>query len=49
MSRLYGGIHFRSDNEDGLELGRKIGARAVARMRGDAAPQVMEPSAATVR
>jgi membrane-associated phospholipid phosphatase len=31
MSRLYGGIHFRSDNEQGLELGRGIGARALAR------------------
>jgi hypothetical protein len=25
MSRLYGGIHYRSDNEVGLELGRRIG------------------------
>ena len=25
MSRLYGGIHYRSDNEEGLRLGRKIG------------------------
>jgi membrane-associated phospholipid phosphatase len=31
ISRLYGGIHFRTDNEAGLELGRKIGARAFAR------------------
>ena len=31
MSRLYGGIHFRSDNEAGLALGRKIGALALAR------------------
>jgi hypothetical protein len=30
VSRLYGGIHFRSDNEAGLELGRRVGARAVA-------------------
>ena len=29
MSRLYAGIHFRHDNEDGLALGRKIGALAV--------------------
>ena len=29
MSRLYAGIHFRFDNEDGLALGRKIGALAV--------------------
>jgi hypothetical protein len=29
MSRLYGGIHFRSDNEVGLALGRRIGRVAV--------------------
>ena len=30
LSRLYGGIHFRSDNEAGAELGRKVGAAALA-------------------
>jgi hypothetical protein len=29
VSRLYGGIHFRSDNEAGLELGRRVGEVAV--------------------
>jgi hypothetical protein len=29
MSRLYGGIHFRSDNESGLTLGRRVGEVAV--------------------
>jgi PAP2 superfamily len=29
ISRLYGGIHFRSDNDVGLELGRRIGTAAV--------------------
>jgi hypothetical protein len=29
ISRLYGGIHFRSDNEVGLNLGRRIGQVAV--------------------
>ena len=29
VSRLYGGIHFRSDNEAGLELGRRVGAVAL--------------------
>jgi hypothetical protein len=29
FSRLYGGIHFRSDNDAGLELGRRVGAVAV--------------------
>ena len=33
MSRLYGGIHYRFDNDQGLALGRKIGALAVARLR----------------
>jgi hypothetical protein len=28
ISRLYGGIHFRSDNEAGLELGRHVGGVA---------------------
>jgi membrane-associated phospholipid phosphatase len=35
LSRLYGGIHWRVDNEVGLELGRKIGALAVARASAD--------------
>lgn len=29
VSRLYGGIHFQSDNEAGLELGWRVGAAAV--------------------
>jgi membrane-associated phospholipid phosphatase len=29
IARLYGGIHFRSDNDAGLELGRRVGAVAV--------------------
>ncbi len=35
VSRLYGGIHWRSDNEVGLEVGRAIGALAVARAQRD--------------
>lgn len=34
MSRLYGGIHFRHDNEEGTRVGAIIGARVVDRMRG---------------
>ena len=30
VSRLYGGIHFRSDNEAGLALGKKVAAAAIA-------------------
>ena len=33
MSRLYGGIHYRFDNEVGLALGRVVGRHAVARER----------------
>ena len=34
MSRLYGGIHFRSDNEEGLQLGRRVGRRVLERSLG---------------
>jgi membrane-associated phospholipid phosphatase len=33
VSRLYGGIHFRSDNEVGLTLGRKVAKAAISRYR----------------
>jgi membrane-associated phospholipid phosphatase len=49
MSRLYGGIHFTSDIESGLELGRKIGLRAIARSRDEPAAQSAAPSAASTR
>jgi hypothetical protein len=29
ISRLYGGIHYQSDNEVGLKLGRRVGQVAV--------------------
>jgi len=32
MSRLYGGIHLRSDNEEGLKLGLEVGRRAIERL-----------------
>lgn len=44
VSRLYGGIHFRSDNDQGLELGRRIGKRAVGQ-----AVESSTQSAATTR
>lgn len=31
MSRLYGAIHYRHDNEDGLALGRKVAAEVLRR------------------
>ena len=33
MSRLWAGIHFRHDNDQGLALGRQVGERVVRRMR----------------
>ena len=35
LSRLYGGIHFRSDNEEGLRLGRGVGRLVLGRLYGD--------------
>lgn len=37
MSRMYGGIHYRSDCNAGLEVGKKIGAIAVQRAITDGA------------
>ena len=37
LSRLYGGIHYRSDNEEGLRLGRRVGMLAVEKVLGGAA------------
>ena len=37
MSRLYGGIHYRSDCEIGLVTGKKVGDFAVARAKTDGA------------
>lgn len=36
-SRFQGGIHFRSDNEVGLEMGKKVGALIVRKVRTDGA------------
>ncbi|MFN5134880.1 MAG: vanadium-dependent haloperoxidase [Chitinophagaceae bacterium] len=33
MSRLYGGIHFRFDNEEGLAVGKKIGELILQRLK----------------
>ncbi len=30
VSRLWGGIHFRSDNDEGLKVGRAVGAEVIA-------------------
>jgi membrane-associated phospholipid phosphatase len=36
-SRMWAGIHFRSDNETGLTLGRAVGQAVIERARGDGA------------
>jgi membrane-associated phospholipid phosphatase len=38
VSRVLAGIHYRFDIEAGEELGRKVGAAAVTRARGDGSP-----------
>lgn len=37
VSRMYGGIHYRSDCDTGLVTGKKVGAYAVARAKTDGA------------
>ena len=37
LSRMYGGIHYRSDCEVGLVVGKKIGTYAIQRARTDGA------------
>jgi membrane-associated phospholipid phosphatase len=37
MSRLYGGIHYRSDNEEGLACGRNIAGLVIRRAQHDGA------------
>jgi hypothetical protein len=45
MSRLYGGIHFRSDNDEGLRLGRAVGRRVIERSLGHRRPSASRESA----
>lgn len=47
QSRLWGGIHFRSDNDEGLELGQRIGRLILTRLYGGrpAAPLASQPIA----
>jgi PAP2 superfamily len=48
ISRLYAGIHFRSDNHTGLELGRRVGAVSL-RAHGFVAGESAAPGALPVR
>jgi membrane-associated phospholipid phosphatase len=43
LSRIYGGIHYRSDNEVGMRMGRRIGELVVERARRDGAEARSEP------
>lgn len=38
MSRLWAGIHYREDNDDGLALGRRLGAFVLEKARADGLP-----------
>ena len=38
-SRFQAGIHFRSDNDAGLELGRKVAAKVMERVAADGADE----------
>ncbi len=40
-SRFQGGIHFRTDNEVGLEMGRKVAAAVIQKVRTDGADSVL--------
>lgn len=41
-ARLWGGIHWRKDNEVGLDVGRKVGQLVIERAEADGAPAVDE-------
>ena len=45
-SRFQGGIHFRSDNEAGLALGRKVGAAVIRKASSDGADETARLSKA---
>ena len=47
VSRMYGGIHFRSDNDAGLELGRRVGTVAVQAYRSQGQPHAGGEASAT--
>lgn len=43
LSRLKAGIHYRSDHEAGLKLGRKVAARLLREAADDGAPRLPAP------
>ena len=42
-SRFHGGIHFRTDNEVALDMGKKVGALIVQKIKTDGADVVLPP------
>lgn len=42
-SRFQGGIHFRTDNEVALELGKKVAMKIIEKVRGDGADKIILP------
>lgn len=42
MSRLYGGLHYRFDNDTGLKQGRAVGQLAIARGKSDGCPPLTD-------
>jgi hypothetical protein len=42
-SRLLGGIHFRSDNESGLALGREVGRRVLEHVFREKVSEAVTP------
>ena len=40
MARLWGGIHWRADNETGLDVGHKVGQAVIEHARNDGAPKI---------
>ncbi len=42
-SRFQGGIHFRTDNDTGLELGRNVAAKVIGKLKADGADDVFPP------
>jgi hypothetical protein len=46
-SRFHAGIHFRSDNDAGLELGRKVAGKVIEKLRIDGAEHELKSASAT--
>ena len=47
MARLWAGIHYRSDHEEGMALGRCVARMVISQLEGDGVPLPKEPPAPT--